>query len=56
MKTEENGRKQEDPNLKFDSLEELPVLGLGQLQHRVDALQNRVAGDFAHFYELIFKN
>jgi len=38
-------------NLKFDGLEELPVLGLGQLQHRVDALQNRVAGDF-----LIFKN
>jgi len=42
-------------NLKFDGLEELPILGLGQLQHRVDALQNRVAGDFAHFYQLIFK-
>jgi len=43
-------------NLKFDGLEELPVLCFGQLQHSVDALQNRVAGDFAHFYELIFTN
>ena len=50
------GRKQADPNLKFDGLEELPVLCFGQLQHSVDALQNRVAGDFAHFYELIFTN
>jgi len=36
-------------DLKFDGLEELPVLSLGELEDLIDRLQNRVARYFAHF-------
>jgi len=36
-------------DLKFDGLQELPLLGLGELQNLIHALQNRVAGDLRHF-------
>jgi len=35
-------------DLKLDGFEEFPLLFLGLFQHGVDALQNRVAGYFAH--------